>query len=88
MSPTCPHEQFDLNADIKRDGELHRWLMVATTKCRQCGAPFYWGCDNLGLLESGKPVDGITPSVNADASQLRIFLSPTAPRLVMLGRGN
>jgi hypothetical protein len=48
----------------------------------------YWGCDNLGLFESGQPVDGITPSVNLDCSQLRIFLSPNKPQLVMLGRGN
>jgi hypothetical protein len=85
---TCEHEKFDLDCDIKRDGENRRWLMLATVKCRGCGAPFYWGCDNLALFESGQPVDGITPSVNANASQLRIFLSPVKPQLIVLGRGN
>ena len=88
----CEHEHFDFNANIARDGENFRWCMFATVKCRDCGVPFYWGCDNPGLFESvfesGQPVGGISPSVNFDCSQLRIFLSPNKPRLVMLGRGN
>jgi hypothetical protein len=79
---TCEHKELDLNADIQRDGENHRWLTRATVKCRDCGAPFYWGCDGLGLLESEELVDGFTPSVNLDASELRIFLSPVKPQLV------
>ena len=85
---TCAHEKFEVNVDVQRDGEKHRWLMRANMKCRDCGAPFYWGCDNLGLLETGKPVDAITPSVNLDCSELRIFLSPVKPQLVKMERGN
>lgn len=72
---TCPHENFAANVEVNRlskgeGGAIESYSCDVTVKCHDCGMPFRFCIDDVGL-QHGKVM------VAPNGQELRVYVEPS-----------